>query len=233
VGERHQKKRFETAHVKRDWAICQHDLVRLIVFVGFPMLLVPSLLAAQARDAPRIPQGITPPHYQPITKSQRASWFVRSAVGPESLAAGVWSAGWGTALNHPPEYGPHISGFAQRYGMRLPEVVLGNAIEAGLGAVWEEDPRYDRSGQGPMWQRVRHAATMTVLAYRGKGAAAPAYARYAGIVGKNFVAKAWRPDSESSVNFALSQCALGFLGRFAGNLFNEFGSDVRHKVRHQ
>jgi len=72
---------------------------------------------------------------------------------------------------------------------------------------------------------------MTVLAHGGKGSAAPAYARYAGIVGENFVAKAWRADSESSANFVLGQCALGFVGRFAGNLFDEFWSDVRHKVR--
>jgi hypothetical protein len=213
--------------------ICRHGLVGLIVFVGFPILIVPGLPAAQADDAPKIPQGTTLPRYQPITKSQRTDWFVKSTVGPKSLAAGVWSTAWGTALNHPPEYGPHISGFAQRYGMRLPEVVMGNAIEAGLGAVWQEDPRYDRSGHGPVWQRFRHAATMTVLAYRGKGSAAPAYARYAGIVGENFVAKAWRADSESSANFVLGQCALGFVGRFAGNLFDEFWSDVRHKVRYR
>ena len=180
-----------------------------------------------------VPQTITPSDYQPITKAERTRWFIKSVVGPESLAAGLVSAGWGTAFNRPPEYGPHISGFGQRYGMRLPEVVMGNAIEAGLGAVWEEDPRYDRSGQGPLWQRLRHAATMTVLAYRGEGTAAPAYARYAGIVGENFIAKEWRPDSESSVNFALGQCALGFVGRFASNLFDEFWSDVRNKVRHQ
>jgi len=207
--------------------------MRLLVFVGFPMLLVPGLLAAQAGDASKVPQGITPPHYQPITKSGRTHWFVKSVVGPGSLAAGVVSAGWGTAFNNPPEYGSHFSGFAQRYGMRFPELVMGNAIEAGLGAGWEEDPRYDRSGQGPLWQRLRHAATLTVLAHRGERTVAPAYARYAGIVGENFIAKAWRPDSESSINFALGQCALGFMGRFASNVFDEFWPDVHNKMRHQ
>jgi hypothetical protein len=158
---------------------------------------------------------------------------MRSAVGPESLAAGLVSAGWGTAFDRPREYGPHVSGFAERYGMRLPEVVIGNAIEAGLGTVWQEDPRYDRSGHGKVWQRARHAATMTVLAYRRDDKAAPAYARYAGIVGENFIANAWRVDSERSVNTALTQSALGFAGRFVSNLFGEFWPDVRKKVRHQ
>src|SRR5215831_10931290 len=32
----------ETANAKQAWAICQHDLLRLLVFVGFAMLLVPE-----------------------------------------------------------------------------------------------------------------------------------------------------------------------------------------------
>jgi hypothetical protein len=180
-----------------------------------------------------VSNGITPSDFRPITKAQRTNWFIESVVGPESLAAGLASASWGTALDRPRDYGPHISGFAQRYVMRLPEVAMGNLIEAGLGAVWQEDPRYNRSGQGKLWHRVRHAATMTVLAYRSDGHAAPAYARYAGIVGENFIANGWRVDSERSANTALTQSALGFAGRFAGNLFGEFWNDVRKKVRHR
>jgi hypothetical protein len=207
--------------------------LRPLLFVVFPMLLVPGLLAAQAAsDATQAPEETLPPHDQSITESARANWLAKSVVGPDSLAAGVVSAGWGTAFNNPREYGPHFSGFAQRYGMRLPEVVMGNAIEAGLGAVWDEDPHYNRSGQGPRWQRLRHAASMTVLAYRDARTVAPAYARYAGIVSENFMAKTWRPRSERSVNFALGQCGLGVAGRFASNVFSEFWTDVRNKLRH-
>jgi hypothetical protein len=71
--------------------------------------------------------------YQPISSSERGHWFLQSTVGPKSLAAGVVSAGWGTALNKPEEYGPHWEGFAKRYGMRLTGVATGNALEAGLG----------------------------------------------------------------------------------------------------
>jgi hypothetical protein len=233
VREQHRKKQLETANAKRPRPICLHDLVQLFLFVAVPILIAPGLLEAQASDTSKVPQGTTSPDYQPITKSGRTHWLVKSVVGPDSLAAGVVSAGWGTAFNNPPEYGSHFSGFAQRYGMRFPEVVMGNAIEAGLGAVWEEDPRYDRSGQGPLWQRLRHAATLTVLAHRGERTVAPAYARYAGIVGENLIAKGWRPDSESSINFALGQCALGFVGRFASNVFGEFWPDVHNKMRHR
>jgi len=55
--------------------------------------------------------------YQPITGRQRITWFAQSTVGPESLVAGLFSAGFGTALNRPIEYGPHWEGFGKRDGM--------------------------------------------------------------------------------------------------------------------
>ena len=88
----------------------------------------------------------TVPNYQPITGKQRFEWFVSNTVGPASLfAVGPASAAWGTAFNNPKEYGPHWDGFGKRYGMRLTGVSVGNAMEAGLGAIWGEDPRYFRS----------------------------------------------------------------------------------------
>ena len=213
--------------------------LHLTSLMYLPLIVMPQIpvnsACVQSIVKPSYPVSdqITPSDYQPITKAQRTHWFIKSVVGPESLSAGLVSAGWGTAFDRPREYGPHISGLAQRYGMRLPEVAMGNAIEAGLGAVWQEDPRYNRSGQGKLWHRVDHAASMTVLACRSDGHAAPAYARYAGIVGENFIANAWRVDSERSFNTALTQSALGFAGRFASNLFGEFWTDVRKKVRHR
>ena len=57
------------------------------------------------------------PNYEPITGKQRLKWFAIATAGPMSLlVAGPLSAGWGTMLNSPEEYGPHWEGFGQRYG---------------------------------------------------------------------------------------------------------------------
>ena len=84
----------------------------------------------------------SPADYQRITPDERLEWFTRTTIGPRSLAAGLFSAGFGTVTNTPREYGTHWDGFAQRYGVRLTGVGTSNAIEASLGAVWSEDPRY-------------------------------------------------------------------------------------------
>jgi hypothetical protein len=69
-------------------------------------------------------------------------------------------------LNSPEEYGTHWGGFAKRYAVQWSGVSTGNAIEAGLGTTMNEDPRYFRSVKSSPWQRARHAAAMTVMAYQ-------------------------------------------------------------------
>ena len=163
-----------------------------------------------------------------ITPDERLDWFVESTIGVKSLLTGIFSAGMSTWVDQPHEYGPHWSGFAKRYGMRLTGVSVGNAMEAGLGHLWGEDPRYLRAGTGSFMSRVGHAGKLTVLARRGDGLR-PAYARYAAVPGNNFISNAWRAPSASSVNDALLRTALGFSGRFAGNLFEEFWPDIRRQ----
>ncbi|HXM96709.1 MAG TPA: hypothetical protein VOA64_21020 [Candidatus Dormibacteraeota bacterium] len=169
--------------------------------------------------------------YRPITGTQRVEWFFVSSVGPESLAAGLFSAGFGTAIDKPVEYGPSWPGFAKRYGMRLTGVATGNAIEAGTGALWGEDPRYFRASGQPFGSRLRNIAVLTFMARRPDGHLAPAYARYLAIPGNNFLSLTWRADSEATTNAALTRTILGFAARMGSNTFQEFWPDARKYLK--
>ena len=169
-------------------------------------------------------------NYQPVTAKQRTEWFVLQTAGPESIAGGAISAGWGTLFNKPSEYGAHWDGFGKRYGMRLTGVSVSNAMEAGLGAVWGEDPRYQRSSSESFGARVGHIVKMTFIARNRSGGSMPAYARYAAISGNNFLSNAWRADSQASVGDACLRIALGFVGRMSSNAFREFWPDVRQRL---
>lgn len=188
------------------------------------LALLAAAVPAQGQQAPDNPPA-------PITAAGRLEWTVVSTIGLKSLGAGVVSAGWGTWRGTPHEYESNWEGFAKRYGMRLTGVSTGNAIEAALGAAWGEDPRYRRSGRGSLMNRVGHAAKLTVIAPRASGAMAPSYARYAGIVGNNFLSNAWRVESDSGVDDAWRRTAFGFSGKFVSNLFEEFWPDVRTRMR--
>lgn len=206
-------------------------LIRKISRAAVAFLLLLSSSAIAAAQSASQPAPIPMVQQRPLDRDARLRWFVSSTVGPKSLGAGVISAAWGTGFNNPEEYGPHWDGFAKRYGMRLTGVAASNAIEVGLGAAWGEDPRYPAAGSGNLWSRIRHAAKYTVIAKRSDGSSMPAYARYAGITGSNFMSNGWRVESESTTGAALQRTGLGFAGRFASNLFDEFWPDVTSRLR--
>ncbi len=171
--------------------------------------------------------------YQPITGRQRLNWAVKSTVGPVSLTAGLFSAGFGTAMDRPREYGPHWEGFAKRYGMRFTGIATGNLMEASVGALWGEDPRYFRATGQSVKGRIKNVIVMTFVARRADGELAPAYARYIGISGNNFISNSWRADSESGVGDACLRTALGFAGRMGGNAFAEFWPTLTKHLFHK
>jgi hypothetical protein len=168
--------------------------------------------------------------YQPITGGARWNWFVRSTIGSQSLAGGLFSAGFGTVINSPQEYGGHWEGYGKRYGIRLTGVSTGNAIEAGIGSLWGEDPRYYRAPGQPFGRRVQNIINMTFMARRPDSKYVPAYARYIGVSGNNVLSNTWRADSEADAQHAAVRTLLGFAGRMGSNAFQEFWPDIRRRV---
>lgn len=186
-----------------------------------------------AAEQSNLETGTLEAPYEPITAGGRVRWFVVETVGPVSLAGGLVTAGFGTAINQPKEYGPHWGGFADRYGMRFTGISTGNAIEASLGAIWGEDPRYFRLSEGSFGARVCNIVKQTFEARRADGHFTPAYARFVAIPGNNFLSNTWRVHSEADDEHAVIRTVGGFGGRMAANGFSEFWPLVAQRVFHR
>jgi hypothetical protein len=79
---------------------------------------------------------------------------------------------------------------------------------------------------------VGNVVRLTFVARSDDGGLGPAYARYAAIVGGNFLSNTWRVHSEANVKDALLRSSEGFAGRIAANAFTEFWPDVKgHVIR--
>jgi hypothetical protein len=202
-----------------------------LLLLCWPLLAQDATLGSN--PTPTAPQ-LTKPRYVPITSEERLKWFVKSTAGPQSLLlAGPFSAGWGTAFGNPPEYNNSWEGFGQRYGMRLTGVSTGNAMEAGIGAIWGEDPRYFRAPDKPFKKRVVNVIDLTFRTYYPDGERRFAYARAIGNVGNNFLSNTWRVPSESDWQSAIIRSLEGIGGRMASNAFQEFLPDVILLIRHK
>ena len=193
------------------------------------LVCLPAVVSGQAADPP-----VTAESYRPITGMQRIDWAMDGTIGKRSLTVvGPLATMWQTGFNTPEEWGRGASGIAKRYAQREADVALSNTIEAGLGAVWGEDPRYIPSGRKGLWPRARYAIKTVFLAQRRDGSLKPAWGRYAGNTLNNVIENRWLPPSMTTPGQTASRSALGMLGRLGGNAWEEFWPDVVRHFRRQ
>ncbi len=166
----------------------------------------------------------------PIAPSQRIAWVGTSIYGPTSVAAGVFVAGSTTLTDWPPEWRRSVEGFGRRYAARDAAIAMSNSMEAGLGAAWDEDPRYVRCACDGIAGRAAQAARLAVLARRRDGHLAPAWARYTATMTSNVVQNAWLPPSMTPWQQVLMREGSAFGGRFLGNLWSEFWPDIKQRI---
>ncbi|HJZ74092.1 MAG TPA: hypothetical protein VKE51_20270 [Vicinamibacterales bacterium] len=210
-------------------------MIRAAVITLVSSVVSLSAFAQEAEVAPRESeaQASAPVNgvYVPINSSQRLGWIVEGSVGPRSLSVGVLSSAWQTAWNTPEEWNRTWSGMGKRYAARVADVTISNALEAGLGAIWGEEPRYipsQRRGFGP---RARYAAKTVFLAPRRDGHLAPAWGRYVGNTLNNVIENEWLPPSVTTPRATIVRSVNGFLGRLIGNLYEEFWPDAHRLLR--
>lgn len=186
------------------------------------LFLVPFLLAA-----PLLAQNT----YTPITGKQRAEWAIKQSFNYRGLAfAGPFTSAWRTMLNSPKEWDRGWEGFGKRYGDRLASVTMSNSVEAGLGAIWGEDPRYRPVHADAPKERLRNVAKQTFLATYSDGQQHFAYARLAGVTSASFMRNSYIPDSQNGASDAFASIGFSYLGRFASNLAREFTPEIRRFV---
>ena len=168
-----------------------------------------------------------PVDYTPITTSERINWIVDGTIGPSSLLlVGPLAASWQTAWNQPDEWGRSWSGFGKRYLQREADVAISNTLEAGVGAIWGEEPRYMRLGRGGIKKRAKWAIKTAFVTQRRDGSLHPAWGRYVGNTLNNVIENSWLPPSATTVGNTIYRSAAGFATRIGGNAWEEFWPDV-------
>jgi hypothetical protein len=194
-----------------------------------------ALPDASSLPDPPAPQLTTPTMtetYKPITAGGRLQWIATATLDYPSLIGGVFSAAIGTGLDHPHEDGPHWGGFAERYGIRLTGVATSNVMEAGIGAIWGEDPRYFREEHASFGGHVKNVVKQTFYARRRNGDFQFAYARVMAITGSNFLSNTWRADSEADSAHAMLRAAEGFGDKALWNTWAEFWPLIHSHFHH-
>ena len=191
---------------------------------------LPPFVCAQTVQPPLEPAGVfVESSYRPITPRERREWFVDATLSPKSLGTGLAMGTLHTVQDSPREWGG-TSGFTKRVLTSQANTGISKGLEAGLGSLWGEDPRSTPSRRDGFGSRLGYAMKTVVLAPRPDGHMAPAWGRFAGVVGSNVVMNAWLPSRLTTPGETAERIAAVMAGRLAKNLLTEFGPDLRRKL---
>ena len=168
--------------------------------------------------------------FEPLSAAGRAEWWAERVWGWESFGAGIAKGAVRTWwLTAPESWGASWEGFGKRTGTRQVETAIARGIEAGLGALWDEDPRYFRSARQDVPGRLRHAVVSAFLASDSRGKPRPAFARGIGMVSAKAVSRTWRQEA-GWWRASIEPLGAGFAGRIASNLAREFLPELTRKL---
>jgi hypothetical protein len=171
---------------------------------------------------------VTPTTFTPIDAGSRMHWLLVENLSPGALASDVAVGAFDTWIKTPKEYNTHWVGFAERTGLITGNYAVKSTMEAGLGSLWGEDPRYIRTEGLSKKARVGNVIRMTFMATNRSGNAMPAYSRYIALTGSNFLFNEWMPTSQATASQALVRTGLSFLSRMSENAYKEFIARKAH-----
>lgn len=198
-------------------------MLRKICGVLLGCVLLPAVVLAQnATPAPSASHRYVPP-----TAGDRLKWVVEGTASLPILGVNAADSAWSTKIDRPREWGGGAKGFARRFGDEEASATVEDTIEASVGAIWSEDPRYRRSGHKNPVRRVEHALAATVVAPRRDGHLAPAWARFSAIAATVPIENTWLPPSVRTKGQVAWRVGDDLIGRALSNVWDEFWPDIR------
>jgi hypothetical protein len=191
-------------------------------------LVAPEKAPVAVPDAALISPAVTPSMTQtqatipPINARSRLHWLLVENLGIGSLLDDIAVGAVDTGFNTPKEYKSHWAGFGERAGMVTANYAIKSTMEAGLGSIWGEDPRYFRTTGLSTKIRMAYVIKMTFMAQDRAGNTMPAYSRYIAFPAASFLSNEWQPTSQATADQAMLRVGLGFLSRMGENAWKEF-----------
>ncbi|MGA7240336.1 MAG: hypothetical protein WBY44_31920 [Bryobacteraceae bacterium] len=172
------------------------------------------------------------PSYAAMTSSQRWNDFVSSNLSSPSVALRALSGAAISQLNREPlSWGMGSRGFFERAGSHYARFAVQGSIHSGLAAVLGHDTRYFREPGQSGWRRAHHALRRTFVTRDREGHSVFDISQMTALYAAPMIASAWHPRRYGALTQGFRAGNFGVGAQAVGNLFREFGPDLKHLLR--
>lgn len=168
-----------------------------------------------------------------LSAGDKFHMFVESTSDPLNYVGAAWDAATAQMDRDDPAYRQGMSGYGKRYGAAVTDNVTGDFFGVFLyPALFRQDPRYYRLGQGSTTQaRMGHALAHPFVTRGDSGRQMPNYSEWFGTVSSKVVSNLYHPGNPRGFGPTASRVGFSVANDMAWDVLREFWPEVAHKLR--
>ena len=163
----------------------------------------------------------------PMTLGQKAALYSGRTFSLRAVLGASYAAGIAQWRGTPKEWGAGMSGYARRDAAAYGGGIIRHTVEFGVGALFHEDPRFERSTRNGFTARTEDALRNTLFVRTDDGNHRLAWSRAAAALATGFAVNSWEPRRLHSTHHALMLSLAGALGYATGHVTQEFTPDIK------
>jgi hypothetical protein len=176
----------------------------------------------------------TPDGQAPLTVRDKYVLAYHQTVDFSAHLGNLFQATLQQASNGQPHYGQGWKPYARRVGAAEADQVTSAFFIFGfLPHVLHEDPRYFRKGKGLVWNRIRYAATRTVVTRTDSGYPTFNTPQVLGQLLQQGISTAYYPQQDRSAGGVFQNWGINLAYNSAYNVLKEFYPDLLRIVVHR
>jgi len=182
-------------------------------------------------------KSVHPPHYRPdlmlcsLGVRDKFLLFVNDSVDPVTFLSAGFDAAMDQASDRDPTFGQGAAGYGRRFGADLADRVTSKFFnDFAYPAIFDEDPRYYRLGQGSTGKRVLHAAEHLCIAHQPDGTRMFNYSRWLGTITSAALSNLYHPGNKHTVAPTARNVSYQFAADVGFDVLREFWPDIARKL---
>ncbi len=171
------------------------------------------------------------PSYVPLTAQQKFDLFVRSTHSVDMGISIMSDALIAQASGAYPRFGGGMDGFGQRLGVSAAGEEAASFFSGFVfPTLFHQDPRYFRSHQTRIIDRLAYAASRVVIGRSDRGHTVFNYSAISGQFVQAALSNAYIPYRNESVSGTIENALTGLTGVAQAQILNEFWPDIKQFV---
>lgn len=156
--------------------------------------------------------------------------FLSNSSDPLNFMGAAWDAAWAQMASDDATFRQGASGYGRRYRAALTDNLQGEFFSTFLyPAMFHQDPRYYRMGEGPKAARLGHALAHRFVAHSDSGKRMFNYSEWLGTASSKALSNLYHPGNARGFGPTASRVGFSVANDMAWDVLREFWPEVARK----